>query len=245
MRKRVRYIFRWLRKLTIFTLVTFGALFIILLLLSLTTRPFFMHHRLGTGIASDTCSTEAIVVFGASGIPSGESLVRLYYAAQMHKMHPHCAVHICMVGDTAKRNSTIVQMANELTLRGVDSQKVYLHGQGKNTRGQVLELAQFSGGALKNACLMVVTSPTHMRRCLLSLKKEGFNSLVAVPAFEIPLDGELLYNELDLGGKQRFVTPKAGQSIGMRYEIWTQMNYLLICAREYSALAYYWLRGWI
>jgi uncharacterized SAM-binding protein YcdF (DUF218 family) len=222
-----------------------GSVMLFILLLSLTTRPYFLHHWLGTGIKSDTCRTETIVLFGASGIPSGESLVRTFYAAQAHKAMPEVPIYICMVGDTTNKNGSPYKIAAELELRGVPPANIKLLMKGKNTRGQVLELSGMSLGAVKNSCILVVTSPTHMRRCLLSLKKEGFQHLAALPAFETPLDGELLFDDAQLGGKRRVITPDAGQNLDLRYEMWTQLNYLLMSTRELAALSYYWMRGWI
>lgn len=222
-----------------------GSVMLFILLLSLTTRPYFLHHWLGTGIKSDTCRTEAIVLFGASGIPSGESLVRTFYAAQAHKAMPEAPIYICMVGDTTNKNGSPYKIAAELELRGVPPANIKLLMKGKNTRGQVLELLEVDHGALRNTCITVVTSPTHMRRCLLSLKKEGFQHLAALPAFETPLDGELLFDDAQLGGKRRVITPDAGQNLDLRYEMWTQLNYLLMSTRELAALSYYWMRGWI
>lgn len=222
-----------------------GTAFLFLLALAFTTRPYYAHHRLGTGIENTCSEPEAIILFGAGGMPSGENMVRIYYAAEAWNQFPHCPVYICLPGDTADEKGSLRMMMQELMIRGVDQGKIQFIAEGQNTRAQVLELAGLRNGKIKSGCLLVVTSPGHMRRCVLSLQKESFNSLIPFPAFEIPLEGELRFDDQKLGGDRRFIAPSAGQTLTLRYELWTQLNYQLICAREYVALAYYWVRGWI
>jgi uncharacterized SAM-binding protein YcdF (DUF218 family) len=222
-----------------------GSAFLFLLAMAFTTRPYYAHHWLGTGIENTCSEPQAIALFGAGGMPSGENMLRIYYAAEAWKQFPHCPVYICLSGDTAEEKGSLRMMMQELMVRGVEEGKIQFIAEGKNTRGQVLELAGLRNGKLKSDCLLVVTSPGHMRRCVLSLQKEDFNSLIPFPAFEIPLEGELRFDDQKLGGDRRFIAPSAGQTLTLRYEIWTQLNYQLICAREYVALAYYWVRGWI
>lgn len=222
-----------------------GIILLIPFVLAFTTRPYYTHHWLGTGIENTCVEPDAIVLFGAGGMPSGDNMVRIYYAAEAYRWFAHCPVYICLAGDTSLTSGSLQLMANELILRGVPDTMIRFVSEGKNTRAQVLELAALNNGNLAENCLLVTTSPGHMRRSLLSLKKAGFNTLIPFPAFEIPLEGELRFDDRELGGEQRIIAPSAGQALSLRYEFWTQMNYQLICAREFVALAYYWLRGWI
>ena len=46
-------------------------------------------------------------------------------------------------------------------------------------------------------------------------------------------------------GKKGKKTKKASRSLDLRYNIWTQMKYEVIVAREYLALTFYKLKGWV
>lgn len=242
--KRSKIMKKLLRVVSIIMMVM-GLLLAFTLIMSFTTRPYYAHHWLGTGIERNCTEPEAIVLFGAGGMPSGENMVRIYYAAEAYRQLPHCTIYLCLPGDTMHATGSLSLMAKELVIRGVPEKMINYIPQGKNTRAQVLELAGIKNGEILEKCLLVTTSPGHMRRCILSLRKAGFNSLIPFPAFEVPLEGELRFDDQELGGNRRLIVPSAGQKLSLRYEIWTQMNYQLICAREFVALAYYWVRGWI
>lgn len=222
-----------------------GVLLLFSLIMAFTTRPYYTHHWLGTGIENTCSEPEAILLFGAGGMPSGDNMVRIYYTAKAWRQFSHCPVYICLPGDPKEEKGSLQMMAGELMLRGVETNKIKYIPDGKNTRGQVIELAEADNGQLSPACLLVITSPGHMRRSVLALKNVGFQSIIPFPAFEIPLEGELRFDDRELGGERRFVAPSTGQTLSLRYELWTQLNYQLICAREFVALGYYWLRGWI
>lgn len=222
-----------------------GVLFLFSLIMAFTTRPYYMHHWLGTGIENTCTEPEAIVLFGAGGMPSGDNMVRIYYAAESSLQFPECPLFICLPGDTTEEKGSLQMIVSELLIRGVNPHMIRYIPEGKNTRAQALELANTENGNLLSACLLAITSPGHMRRSILTLQKAGFDSLIPFPAFEIPLEGELRFDDRELGGERRFVAPSTGQTLSLRYELWTQLNYQLICAREFVALGYYWLRGWI
>lgn len=222
-----------------------GGVLLLSFFLAFTTRPYYTHHWLGTGIENTCSEPEAIVLFGAGGMPSGDNMVRIYYAAKAWRQFPNCPVYICLPGDPKEEKGSLQMIAGELMLRGVDTGMIKYIPEGKNTRGQVIKLAETNNGQLNLACLLVITSPGHMRRSVLALENVGFQSIIPFPAFEIPLEGELRFDDRELGGERRFVAPSTGQTLSLRYELWTQLNYQLICAREFVALGYYWLRGWI
>ena len=64
-----------------------------------------------------------------------------------------------------------------------------------------------------------------------------------LPAFEHAIESDITFDARKLGGR-RFI-PDIGNFISLRYQFWTQMNYELLIIREYVALGYYKLKGWI
>jgi len=91
--------------------------------------------------------------------------------------------------------------------------------------------------------LLIVTSPEHLRRAVLTFKKAGFLKVDGVPAFEEAIESDLSFTGRRLGGR-RWV-PDIGNNITLRYQFWTQLHYEVLILREVFALGYYKLQGWI
>ena len=76
-----------------------------------------------------------------------------------------------------------------------------------------------------------------------SYRKAGFTRVDGLPAFEATLESEAAFNALKLGGR-RFI-PDVGEILALRYHFWTQLVYELLTLREWAALGYYRMMGWI
>ena len=83
----------------------------------------------------------------------------------------------------------------------------------------------------------------HLYRAVLTFKKAGFLKVDGVPAFEQAIESDISFNARKLGGR-KFI-PDVGNNITLRYQFWTQMNYELLILREWAALGYYKLKGWV
>jgi hypothetical protein len=99
------------------TLITAGCLLLFFVVMAFTTRPFYMHHRLGSGIEPYCFEPEAIVMLGVGGVPSGTNLMRLHYTAEAHRQFPDCPVYLAHPGDTLDVRSSLMRMAQELIIR--------------------------------------------------------------------------------------------------------------------------------
>jgi hypothetical protein len=84
-----------------------------------------------------------------------------------------------------------------------------------------------------------------MRRSLLTFRKLGFPQIAASAAFEDSVDADVSYLRRDGRGGGGGILPRVGASVMLRYQVWTNFNYLLDAARESVAMTYYRLRGWI
>ena len=91
--------------------------------------------------------------------------------------------------------------------------------------------------------ILLVTSPEHLYRAVLCFKKVGFLKVDGLPAFEKDIETDLSFNSGLLGGK-RYV-PDVGDNVILRYKFWNYLEYELELLREYVAICYYWLMGWI
>jgi hypothetical protein len=89
----------------------------------------------------------------------------------------------------------------------------------------------------------VVTAPENMYRTLRAFRKVGFTEIAGVPAFDHALFDDLDYHHSGIGGKP--YVPDVSGSMDLRYNIWNRLKLEITCVREYAAIGYYELNGWI
>ncbi|MDY0343360.1 MAG: YdcF family protein [Lentimicrobium sp.] len=238
MKKQRRGLFFWIKVL----LITLGSFSLVLCILAFTTLPFWAYYRLsGAYIAEHR--TEAIILLSGAGIPSESGLMRAYYTAELAGMNPWARVVIAAPGKLSEPDSDPNNIARELRLRGVDSIRIIFASTGKNTRGQALEVAALLQGNPSASDLTLVTSPEHVKRAVLSFKKCGFKQVHGLATFEQSLSSDLRFDDRLLKGNK--LAPPIGQQLQLRYQFWNHLKLEIIVIREYLALAYYRLRGWI
>jgi len=226
------------------TLIGSGAVFLFLLLLSFTTLPFWGYYWLGTSKSEITEKPAYILMLGGGGMPSESNLMRSYFVHKAAVKYPESRIVISIPGDTLNEYSTASLVAAELIEKGIDRQRIVFENIGTNTRMEALQSLQICGGDLKLKPVLLVTSPEHMRRSVLTFRKAGFQKVSALPAFENALEANLGYRSKMLGG-HRIPIPDVGKSITVRYQFWNHLKYEIMVARELVALSYYWLKGWI
>jgi uncharacterized SAM-binding protein YcdF (DUF218 family) len=91
--------------------------------------------------------------------------------------------------------------------------------------------------------ILIITSPEHLYRAVRAFRKAGFLLVDGAPAFETAIESELSFNDSLLGGKRWL--PPIGKNITARYQFWTQLHYEQLIFREWIAIVYYKLNGWI
>ena len=230
----------WLR----IGLMGFGILFLISLILSFTTLPFWGYYWLVTSESQNTQKPDYIVLLGGGGMPSESNLMRAFFVFKAATESLESQIVISIPGNAADPNSTAHLVAAELINKGIDSTRILYEELGTNTRSQALNLQQFNSEKLTNKSILIVTSPEHMRRAVLVFKKAGFTRLSALPAFENALEANLIFKDDELGGN-KLPVPDIGNNTTVRYQFWNHLKYEILIAREMAALAYYKLRGWI
>lgn len=221
-----------------------GILFLVMLLLSFTSLPFWGYYWLGTSESKITEKPDYIVLLGGGGMPSESNLMRAFFVFRAAKESPQSRIVISIPGNTADSTCTARLVASELICKGIDANRILYEGQGTNTRSQALYLKHFNSEILSNQSILIVTSPEHMRRAILTFKKAGFTHLSALPAFENALEADLNFKDEDLGGN-KLPVPDIGNRTSVRYQFWNHLKYEILIAREITALGYYKLRGWI
>lgn len=219
-----------------------GILGILILILSFTSLPFWGYYWLGTSESEEISDPQFIIILGGSTMPGTSTLIRTYYGAEAAKQFTGAKIIIALPGDTADPKSSIRLMKEELVIRGISPDRILTEPTGTNTRFQVLEIKKMIQDP--GISLLVVTSPEHTRRAVLTFKKVGFTKTSGMPAFNRTVDFNLNFNDKELGGKNRFL-PEIGANIQIRYRMWQHLEYEILIARECLALGFYFLKGWI
>jgi uncharacterized SAM-binding protein YcdF (DUF218 family) len=200
-----------------------------------------MYYNLGR-TKNTVCITDPdyIVALGGGGIPSESGLMRTYKAAQLSLQYPNAKVIIALPGDTSDCLSSINLMRHEIIYRGVDSSKIQFEPTGTNTRMQALQILSIID---VNSKILLVTSPEHMYRAIKVFKTAGMINTSGNPAFEMALESDLGYNMQKLGGNKLLLD--FGDKTQFRYQFWNHFKYQIIIYREYFAISYYKIKGWI
>jgi uncharacterized SAM-binding protein YcdF (DUF218 family) len=230
-----------IRRILKYTVISLGCLFFILILLSLTPAPFWAWYSMSTKHAGIHRPPDFIVVLGGGGMPSESGLMRTWYAGKAGGYYTRSKVIIALPGDTNDSTSSVCLMKQELMMRGISAKRISFEPEGTNTRSQALNIAALR--VTRDAAMLIITSPDHLYRAVLSFRKAGFLKVDGMPAFETAIESELSFNDRLLGGKKWM--PSVGKNITVRYQFWTQLHYEQLIIREWLAIVYYRLNGWI
>ena len=192
-------------------------------------------------------------------MPSESGLMRCWYASKVANHFTRARIIIALPGDAKDSLSSVNQMKQEMVLRGVAPERIFLEDSGTNTRAEVLNIFKIisniecrmsniernknSSLVTRPSSLLIVTSPEHLYRAVLTFRKAGFLKVDGVPAFEKTIEADLSFTALKLGARKW--VPDVGRSLTIRYQFWVHLEYELLVLREYFALAYYKLQGWI
>jgi uncharacterized SAM-binding protein YcdF (DUF218 family) len=243
--------------LKIFRIIFFflGAIFLLVIIMAFTPLPFYAWYNHALAKAGIHRPPDFIIVLGGGGMPSETGLIRTWYAAKTANRFSRSMVIISLPGDTSNSMSSVNQMKKEMLLRGIDQKRIILEPKGTNTRAQAMQVKNLVDGLMdplisssthqliNSSAILIVTSPEHLSRAVLTFKKAGFLKVDGVPAFETDIESDITFNDRSLGGREWI--PGVGGNLAIRYQFWTQLRYEEMMIREYLALFYYKLKGWI
>lgn len=217
--------------------ISIGVIGTILIILAFTRIPFDVHRALAAPGAVCEEESDLIVILGGSGMPSGPELLRLHYGAMRAMQDPNAHVVVVHPIDTAVMQA----MVDELILKGVAADRIGRSYLGTNTREQALHVAEtFPDHGAK---LSIVTAPENMYRTLRTFKTAGFAHVCGVPAFDHAMFVDLRYDHRKIGGKKAI--PDISGELDLRYTFWNYLKLEITCLREFAAIAYYEMNGWI
>ena len=209
-----------------------------ILLLSLTDVPFYAYHWLGVSNSKLSGKPDTIVILGGSGMPSPDGLIRTYYGAEAAKQFSDAKIIIALPFNEHDSLRQLQLMAHELIVKGIDSMRIKFEPFGFNTHSQAVNIANMFGSDKSAVSLLLITGPEHMYRAVRTFRKAGFVNTAGVATFENPVDEEMAKDK-DKAKDTRI------KSLALRYNMWSYLNYELLVMREYVAICYYKVKGWI
>jgi uncharacterized SAM-binding protein YcdF (DUF218 family) len=208
---------------------------VVFIALSFTSLPYWAYYGLAATDDQLEISPATIVIMGGDGMPSPSGLMRLYNGIEKAMEHPQSKVIIALPYNEYDSTFQLSLMASELVQKGIDTNRILFAPDGFNTRSQALEIKQLADTL---APMLIVSSPEHMYRSIHSFRKVGFQVVGGAPSFEKPSDEEKLKDKTNKDETKV-------RNLALRYNMWSYMQYEIIVMREYTAIAYYWVKGWI
>ena len=133
-------------------------------------------------------------------------------------------------------------MAHELIIRGIDSNRITYENKGTNTYSQAVNIRKMFGrkGA-DTICMSIVTSPENVFRSVRTFRRQGFCFVGGMAAFDEAIPEQMLVKK----ARNKKQLEKEIKQLNLRYNMWNYLKYEVTVLREYTAISYYKLRGWM
>jgi uncharacterized SAM-binding protein YcdF (DUF218 family) len=232
------YIIKYSVKCLKIFFIGLGIFSTLLIILSFTSVPYWTRYWLGTQFISIKDQPEYIIMLGGSGMPSEDNLIRIYHTSDLATKFEKTTVIIAHPKDS----EVYSKMRYEMGIRCIDLDRIIFEFHGTNTRSQVQAIfADFP--KLISSNIIVVTAPEQVYRTVLTFQKSGFKNISGIPAFNSDMHVDLSYNTRKLGGSN--IVPDVGNKLQLRYNFWNYLKTEISCLREFAAIGYYKLNGWI
>lgn len=213
-----------------------GGFAVVFILLALTELPYWAYYHLAALDDKLTETPDYIVVMGSDGMPSPSGLLCTYYGVEMANKYPRAKIILALPYNEKDSTRQLKLMAKEFVVKGIDSNRIVFEPNGYNTKSQADQVAKIVADS--DRPIMIVSRPEHMYRCLATFRKAGLNNVGGKPSFEFPSDEDKLKSEDE-------ESDWAERSLILRYNIWSYMQYEIKVLREYTAISFYWFKGWI
>jgi len=178
-----------------------GAGAIALAALCFTPYPWRVYRWLATDPAAARLEPEIIIVLGGGGIPSSSGLMRTYHGAHAAHHYTNAGVIVALPADGELEDCATGRMQEEMILRGIGRNRLRVEAHGRNTREQALKIARMSGIAPAESRVLLVTSPEHLRRSLLTFRKAGFRHIAGLAATEDSVESDLEFEQATLDAR--------------------------------------------
>src|SRR5690554_2434667 len=196
----------------------------IFVIIAFTDIPYNAYHSLSLQNQKLRTKADVIILMGGDGMPSPNSLMRVYFTSKAAKENKSAKIVIAMPLNEEDSTYQLDLMVSELCKNGIDSSRVLFEYKGYNTRSQALEIYKMFNS---NQKLIIVSSPEHMFRAVKTFEKVGFSSVGSFPTFEIPSDEKMLKSK-----KKDVAEEVEIQDLTLRYNVWSYMQYEIRVLRE-------------
>lgn len=217
-----------------------GFITFFMLILSFTSWPYHAYHWTGYFNAHGNDSApETIILMGAGGFPGSESLLRCYFTALAAHDFPEAQIIVAFPADSLNfEKSDHYLMIKELQQRGIDSIRIKSEINGYNTYSQAVNISQMIPF---DHSLMLITSPVHTYRSVKTFEKQGFKDVRVMGTTEGYTEVDLFLSKADR--EKKIKSPDANPSF--RYNIWSFLQYEIAVLREWTAIVWYKIRGYM
>jgi uncharacterized SAM-binding protein YcdF (DUF218 family) len=166
-----------------------------------------------------------ILLLPGGPIPSGSTMVRVWYAAEEFRKRPGARVVVSHKTEGPVDGSTIGGIRDELILRGVAPDAIVLETKATDTAEHARYVKEAGWGDPAADRYLVVTSRSHLRRGVGVFAAAGFRHVSGrAAAPEKPAE--------NMGGLT-----------AIRYGVWEEAQRGITVIRELTALAWYRLTG--
>ena len=192
---------RRVRRALVIALAAPGLAAWALLGLCLTDYPWRLYRWLGSDARVLEEAPRHIIILGGGGIPSESGLMRTYRGAEEGRLFTNALFIVALPVEGALETSATARMKAELVLRGIAPERIRIEPEGRNTREQALNIRGLLEADGPNVPVLVVTSPDHLKRALLSFRKAGFRQASGAAEYGDSLESALAYDEDELGGQ--------------------------------------------
>lgn len=223
-----------LKKYSVNLIYIVGILSITLFLLSFTRIPYLAYRKLAAIEIQLNSNPTHIVILSGNGMPSPDALIKAYFGAETALKHPNSKVIIALPKGNRGSLKPLKMLANELIVKGIDSNRITYEPNGFNTYTQIFAISKM---IKKDASILIITNPEHMYRSIKTFNKLGYSKVGSLPTFETPNEEQSLKNNSEESNQIK--------NVDLRYNVWSYMQYEIKVIREYFAIAYYWVKGWI
>lgn len=224
-------------------LVACGVLFMAMALLVISPLPVAVDRWLVNPPSTLHGQPALIVVLGGGGIPSESGLMRTYYGALAATRYPDAEIFLALPEEVDVSSSALIRMREELMMRGVEADRILLAPYGANTRAQAVEVKRMLGPGSAQMPILLVSSPEHLRRAVLTFRKVGFKQVGSYAALNTYDAGD--YSLSPDAVNDTLPLPSVENNLVVRYHVWMQMELSVAALRELAALGYYRFKGWI
>lgn len=242
----MKKIIRNLKKIFFYPFTTLGIISFIYIIFAFTSIPYNILYKQGIKFFNETIKPDYIIMMGAGGMPEKNNLIRQYYAVNLLKKFPESTLIIALPGNINDTNSSIYILYKDFLDKNISKDRILIENIGVNTRSQainILKILKEKEHDLKNINILIVTSPEHIPRSILSFRKLGITKSYGYPAFSYDLESNLIFSHKETQGIK--ILTSIGGSIKLRYRFWEYIKIEISLTREYLALIYYKINGWI